>query len=277
MDMAVVQPLRAAEGAMKPAARTSSPRLAAVLTFAAYFAPFVAAGLVYEMLRGVFRPGGTVHVGDLFAYDARLFSVMTAGGPRALSELIASNTSPWLDVSCGVTYYLFLLEVFGTAAYLFFRARPKMLELSVGFFTVNIVGWVIWLLYPAAPPWYVDQYGVGPVVLDAASSPAGLARLDALLRVPVAATFYAKSANIFGAMPSLHVAYATLVAFVVMPLGGWLRGLALGFAVSMAFSAVYLRHHYIIDVVAGIALALPVAVLVQAALRAVHRARGARA
>ena len=277
MDMAIVQPLRAAEIATTPPAPTRSPRLAAVLTFAGYSAPFVATGLVYEMLRGVFRPGGAVHVGDLFAYDARLFSLTTADGPRALSGIIASRTTPWLDVLCGATYFLFLIEVVGTAAYLFFRARPKMLEVSVGFFAVNIVGWVIWLLYPAAPPWYVDQYGVGPVVLDAASSPAGLARLDALLRAPVAATFYAKSANIFGAMPSLHVAYATLVAFVVMPLGGWLRGLALGFAVSMAFSAVYLRHHYIIDVVAGIALALPVAVLVQALLGAIHRARGAEA
>ena len=248
-----------------------------MLIFAGYSAPFVATGLVYEMLRGVFRPNGAVHVGDLFAYDARLFSLTTAEGPRALSGIIASRTAPWLDVLCGATYFLFLIEVVGTAAYLFFRARPKMLEVSVGFFAVNIVGWVIWLLYPAAPPWYVDQYGVGPAVLDAASSPAGLARLDALLQVPVAATFYAKSANIFGAMPSLHVAYATLVAFVVMPLGGWLRGLALAFAVSMAFSAVYLRHHYIIDVVAGIALALPVAVLVQALLRAIHRARGAEA
>lgn len=277
MDMAIVQPLRPADAATQSPGRTGSPRLRAALTFAAYLAPFVAAGLVYEMLRGVFRPSGTVHVGDLFAYDARLFSVTTAEGPRALSTIIAGHTSPWLDVLCGATYFLFLIEVFGTAAYLFFRARPKMLELSVGFFTVNVVGWVIWLLYPAAPPWYVDQYGVGPAVLDAVSSPAGLARLDALLRVPVAATFYAKSANIFGAMPSLHVAYATLVAVVVMPLGGWLRALALGFAVSMAFSAVYLRHHYIIDVVAGVALALPVALLVQALLRAAQRARGVRA
>jgi membrane-associated phospholipid phosphatase len=97
-------------------------------------------------------------------------------------------------------------------------------------------------------------------VLDAASSPAGLARMDALLGVPLAASFYSQSANVFGAMPSLHCAYATLVAWMVFPLRGALRWATLAFALSMVFSAVYLRHHYILDVLAGIVLAIPFAV-----------------
>ena len=36
--------------------------------------------------------------------------------------------------------------------------------------------------------------------------------------------------------------------------GGWLRLATIAFAVSMAFSAIYLRHHYIIDVLAGVVL-----------------------
>jgi membrane-associated phospholipid phosphatase len=76
--------------------------------------------------------------------------------------------------------------------------------------------------------------------------------------MPLAASFYAKSANIFGAMPSLHVAYATLVACVAAPLGRWLRLGTSIFALSMAFSAVYSRHHYLLDVVAGVLLALTV-------------------
>jgi membrane-associated phospholipid phosphatase len=229
--------------------------------------PFVASGLAYEVLRLLVPYRGQVHVGDLYAREAQLFSISTSEGPRALSEVIARHVHPLLDVWCGATYFLFLIEVVGVAGYLFFRARPKMLELSVGFFAVNLVGWVIWFMYPAAPPWYVDQYGTGPVVLDVVSSPAGLARMDALLHVPVAATFYSKSANVFGAMPSLHAAYAVLVAWVVFPLGGKLRLSAIAFACSMCFAAVYLRHHYILDVIAGVLLAPPVAALVQAALR----------
>jgi membrane-associated phospholipid phosphatase len=251
-------------------------RSSPAFTFICYLSPFLAAGLGYEVLRRMLRYRGEVHVGDLYAREAALFSVSTSDGPRALSEVIARNVHPFLDVLCGATYFLFLVEVVGVAVYLFFRARPRMLQLSVSFLVVNVIGWVIWFMYPAAPPWYVDQYGTGPAILDVVSSPAGLSRFDAVLHLPIAATFYSKSANVFGAMPSLHVAYAVLVAWVTMPLGGWLRVMTVGFALSIAFSAIYLRHHYILDVMAGVLLALPIALLVQTVLRRSDPARRGR-
>jgi membrane-associated phospholipid phosphatase len=114
-------------------------------------------------------------------------------------------------------------------------------------------------------------------LLDVVSSPAGLARVDAWLGLPVATTFYSKSANVFGAVPSLHVAYATLVAWVSGSLRGWLRWATIGFAMSMAFSAVYLRHHYVIDVVAGAALALIVGLVVRVFQRPDSETSGERA
>jgi inositol phosphorylceramide synthase catalytic subunit len=238
-----------------------------VASFLGHLAPIPAAGLAYELLRGLFQYRGTVHVGDLFELEASLFSVATAEGPRALSDVVSRHTSPWLDVLAGATYFLFLIEVVAAASYLFFRARHRALQVSLGFLLVNLLGWAIWFVYPAAPPWYVDQYGMGPALLDVVSSPAGLARVDARLGFPIATAFYAKSANVFGALPSLHVAYATLVAVVAAPLGGWVRWLTLGFALSMAFSAVYLRHHYILDVVAGGVLAVLVGFTLRAGLR----------
>jgi inositol phosphorylceramide synthase catalytic subunit len=243
------------------------PRLRLALAFVGHLAPIPAAALIYESLRGLFHYRGTVHVGDLHAYEAKLFSVATAEGPRAISDVVSRHTSPWLDALCGVTYFFFVAEVLAVATYLFFRSRPRALELSIGFLVVNLIGWGVWFVYPAAPPWYVDQYGTGPALLDVVSSPAGLARVDAWLGLPIATSFYAKSANVFGAIPSLHMAYAMLVAWVAAPLGGWVRVGTIGFAISMAFSAVYLRHHYILDVVAGAALALLVGLIV----RAVHR------
>jgi inositol phosphorylceramide synthase catalytic subunit len=248
--------------------------LSDVATFGAYAAPFVATGLGYEVLRGIIHQRGAahfaaVHVEDLYDLDARLFSLPASEGVRSLTDFIGAHPHPILDVVCGAAYLLFLIEVFGIAAYLFFRARPKMLEISSGFFALNVAGWIIWLLYPAAPPWYVDQYGFGPVVQDAASNPAGLLRLDALLHTPIAATFYAKSANVFGAMPSLHVAYVTLVACVAWPLGGALRAFTLFFAALIAFSAVYLRHHYVIDIVAGMVLAVAVSMAMRSFVRVI--------
>ncbi len=260
----------AADGADPSVARSGSSSVALplprarrhpALAFLLYASPFFLSGFLYESYRRLVHFRAPVHVADLFTLEARLFPVTTSTGTRALSDVIAAHTNVFLDVVTGITYFLFMLEVFGVAAYLFFRSRPKMFDLAVSFVLMNVVGWGIWLVYPAAPPWYVDTYGVGPAVLDAASSPAGLSRLDALLGVPIARTFYAGSANVFGAMPSLHVAYATLVACLVFPLRGALRWATVAFAVSMAFSAVYLRHHYILDVLFGALLAVPFAIV----------------
>jgi membrane-associated phospholipid phosphatase len=261
-----------------PSAFVTLPvRARAALAFLGHTAPLFAAGLLYELLRGLFHYRAAIHVGDLHALEARLFSIATADGPRALSDVISRHTSPWLDAVSGATYFLFLAEVLGMASYLFFRSRPRALELTLGFFLVNAIGWGIWFIYPAAPPWYFDQYGNGPVVLDVVSSPAGLARVDAWLGLPLATTFYSKSANVFGAVPSLHMAYATLVAWVAAPLGGWLRWSTLAFACSMAFSAVYLRHHYVLDVVAGALLALAVGLALRLAPRLISGISGERA
>lgn len=253
------------------------PRLRVAGSFAAHLAPIPAAGLLYELLRGSFHHRGTVHVGDLFDLEARLFSVTTSEGPRALSDVVSRHTSPWLDALSGITYFLFVAEVVVAAAFLFFRARPKALELSLGFLVVNLLGWAIWFVYPAAPPWYVDQYGTGPALLDVVSSPAGLARVDAWLGVPLATDFYSKSANVFGAVPSLHVAYATVVAFASWSLRGWPRFATIVFALSMAFSAVYLRHHYILDVLAGAGLALLVGFTLRSFQRSGTEISGERA
>lgn len=269
----------AADGAASSVASSSSSSVALplgkarrnpLLSFLLYASPFFISGFLYEGYRRLVHLRGTVHVADLFEAEARLFPVTTSTGTKALSDVIAAHPNVFLDVVTGITYFLFMLEVFGIATYLFFRSRSKMFELAVSFVMMNVVGWAIWLVYPAAPPWYVDIYGLGPAVLDVSSSPAGLARFDTLVGFPIAATFYAGSANVFGAMPSLHVAYATLVAWLLFPFGRTLRWATIAFAVSMAFSAVYLRHHYILDVIFGALLAVPFALFGPPLARRLH-------
>ena len=178
--------------------------------------------------------------------------------------MVAQHPQVWLDAWCGVTYLLFLIEILAATAYLSLRWRSRAWELSLGFLIVNLLGWLIWIAYPAAPPWYADVFALRDTAPDVASSAAGLARFDALVGLPVAGSFYAKSADVFGAMPSLHVAYSTLVVWAAAPLGRAPLLAATAFASSMAFSAIYLRHHYILDVLAGILLGSAVAACIHA-------------
>jgi membrane-associated phospholipid phosphatase len=231
--------------------------------FALLASPFVAAAGAYEVLRVLEPLHGRIRVSELRELELLFFSV---GGGRTVSDVVANAHHPLLDVVCGLTYLLFMAEVIALAIYYFFSDRRRTLLLSLGFLVVNVVGWSIWLVYPAAPPWYADLYGLGPATATAASNPAALARVDGSLGLPVFATIYAQSAYVFGAMPSLHASYSTLAALVCYPRGGALRVATLVFLGLMAYSALYLRHHYLVDVVAGVALAVALFVPLSLAL-----------
>ncbi|EYF05597.1 phosphatase PAP2 family protein [Chondromyces apiculatus] len=235
--------------------------------FLALAAPFVLTGLAYDFLRLFIHLRGEVHVGDLYAAEQTLFGVPTTLGRVAVSELLARTTHPLLDALTGLVYIFYLIELFAVGGTMWFRDRQRMQRLAWSFALASLLGWVVWVVWPAAPPWYVDVHGTGPALLTAPSSPAGGARFDALFGVNVFATFYARSSNVFGAMPSLHVAYAILPALATWTLGGKIRAFTAVWAVLMAFSAVYLRHHYILDVLAGALTALLADRLVCAAQR----------
>jgi membrane-associated phospholipid phosphatase len=68
---------------------------------------------------------------------------------------------------------------------------------------------------------------------------------------------YGRSADVFGAIPSLHIAYPLLAAFFAFQFGA-LRIFCFCFYLLMCFSAVYLNHHYILDIIWGSAYALVV-------------------
>jgi membrane-associated phospholipid phosphatase len=142
------------------------------------------------------------------------------------------------------------------AGYLFFRNRKQFFYFSLSFLLVNIIGFIGYYVYPAAPPWYVMQHGFD---FNAATpgNTAGLGRFDAFFHVGVFAGLYSKSSNVFAAMPSLHAAYLLIVLYYGIKFRiGWVNGL---FAVILAgiwFSAVYNAHHYVLDVLAGIGCAI---------------------
>lgn len=218
--------------------------------------PFVLVGVSYDLFVLALPHRGAIHVADLYGWERALFGF---GSERIiLPELFATHTHPALDLVCGFAYATYLFEVFGVALWLHVKARHVALQLALGFLALNLLGMAIWFAFPAAPPWYVALHGLGPAKLDAAPSAAGAARFDALLGVHYFARFYARNVNVFGAMPSLHVAYPTLVACLLWPFGRRIFASAVAFAILVAFAAVYLSHHYVLDVLAGAFLALGV-------------------
>lgn len=206
---------------------------------------------------------GTIHTGDLWELERSLFPAIVNGEPSIWPAYFNLHNNAVLDFFCGFSYAAYLFEVFAALGYFFFVKNPRFERLAWAFLAVNTIGVITYMLYPAAPPWYVLQYGPGPADLLAPPSAAGAARFDALLGTTYFANFYARNPNVFGAMPSLHAAYPVLVLWFVWHKGWLWRLMAAGFAALVCFSAIYLAHHYILDVLAGTSAALVACAIVE--------------
>ncbi len=213
-----------------------------------------------------------VHVQEPYLFDKTYFGIHTAEGVLTPNEFFRTRHWAAVDLVTGVAYIIFVYWSLGFAAYLAaFRrdeaGRTLLKRFGWTFLFMNVVGWATYYVYPAAPPWYVADYGLGPANMAARSSAAGAARWDALTGIPYFAGFYGRSADVFGAIPSLHVAYPLLTFLHGRELGKrWLDLVSLGLFLLVSFAAVYLDHHYVLDVLLGVLYTL-VAWRVEKALR----------
>jgi hypothetical protein len=235
--------------------------------------PMAYLGLVYDTMRWVKDVGITparVHLCDLRALDMRIASATVDGVPGSVHDWVQAHPSTPLEVLFAIPYGTFIYVSFGFAVFLYLKDYERLRMFGWSFLLVNLAGFVTYHLYPAAPPWYFHAHGCAVDLAARASEGAGLARVDALLGVPYFHGFYGRSSDVFGAVPSLHVSYPLLILAFGWPIfraPG--RAFAIVFLASMCAAAVYLDHHWLIDVLLGLGYAL----VVYAGVTALFRAR----
>ncbi len=222
--------------------------------------PFWLTGFAYEYFQFVEPFRGDIHVADIYSAELNWFGIFDGNEKITACEYFRRHPNIVADLVAGFAYLFYIYEVFLLAIYLFFKNKKACSVFCWGFFIINIVGMIGYFVYPAAPPWYVEIYGLGPAQLGALPSAAGAARFDELLGITYFQEFYSRSSNVFGAMPSLHAAYPLFAACFAWFIGRTklLFILTLVFALIVDFSAIYLRHHYIWDVAIGSLIALSV-------------------
>jgi hypothetical protein len=163
-----------------------------------------------------------------------------------------------LDAFCNLVYLTQLFGIPATMLALWSRDKTLLFRRLVWSLTaLHAMTLLIYVGYPAAPPWWVYQNGfLKPAPGN--SMPAGLKEGTIL------STLFHLSPNRFAAIPSLHGAYPLLLTLVLALHGAAARWVVLSgiYAASMWFACVYLNQHYIIDLLIGSALvfaALPFA------------------
>jgi membrane-associated phospholipid phosphatase len=229
------------------------------------FFPFILTGVVYDSMRYFYWQGieGRVHVAQPYLFERRWFGI----DGQTLNEIFLEHHWVVLDIACGLAYLTFVAEYLGFAFLAFAKGLyARAATFARCFFVMNVMGFATYFIYPSAPPWYVTQYGLGPARMHIAPEAAAASRFDALFGSHFFASMYGRGVDVFGAIPSLHAAYpftAMLLVFSIPELRRW-RLPAAAFFLLMCLSAVYLQHHYVLDVLLGLLYALAALAMVTA-------------
>ena len=198
----------------------------------------------------------TVHIRDLYEAEKSIFGVVINGVKVTPNEYWLTHTQAWIDVLSGVFYLCWVPVPLAFATYLFFKNREGFIHFALSFLLVNLVGFVVYYTYPAAPPWYVQLRGFD-FYAHTPGNEAGLTRFDQHLGMNIFHAIYAKGSNVFAAMPSLHSAYPVVVVYYArLHANKFLQALFAIVAAGIWFSAIYNSHHYVLDVTAGIICAV---------------------
>ena len=198
----------------------------------------------------------TVHIESLYNAEKALFGIHREGTILTPNEYFKANGRLFLDLLAGLFYLCWIPVPLAFAVYLFIKNRLAFLQFSLTFLVVNLIGFVIYYLYPAAPPWYVENIGFH-FIPHTPGNVAALSSFDQFTGVPVFAALYSKSSNVFAAMPSLHSAYPLIVFYYGLKHKIGMMNIFFGIvAIGIWFTAVYSRHHYLLDVFLGIGCAV---------------------
>ena len=236
-----------------------------------FFLPILLTGVLYDSQR--YWGEAVPHIAGPYELEKRLFGVPSPNGTLTLNEWFGLHLHPVLDFIAGGAYLTFIGVFILLAGYFTRRiyfdinseSTPSHTRWSAravvwSFFVVNVLGFATWFLYPVAPPWYVDTYGLETILLDVPMNPARTVRFDALFGTSFFTGMYGAGSNPFGAIPSLHISYPVLSVVFAMRLKR-LRKFTVVFASLVGFAAVYLNHHYLIDVLLGIVYGLVAAAI----------------
>jgi len=222
--------------------------------------PIAVVPIVYDSMR-FFKNVGispeNIHVCDLRAHELAFFGFGSGLSRVTLQDYFLEHHWDAVDLYCAIPYGTFIYVSVLFALYLYFKSFIALQRYTWTFLCMNIAAFVTYHLYPAAPPWYYHLTHSCVADLGThASEGSHLANVDRLLGISYFKSFYGRSADVFGAVPSLHVAYPLLLLIEGWALFGVLgRSLAILFTASMCFAAIYLDHHYVIDILLGLTYA----------------------
>ncbi|MGI8679696.1 MAG: phosphatase PAP2 family protein [Jatrophihabitans sp.] len=212
--------------------------------------PFTLVLVLYDRTRSVVDTFGvTLHEKDILDAE-RWFFAGTEPTVWLQHHLYNPSHVYWYDAICTLVYTSHFLATPILAAVLWLRDRAVWLRYISRVILLSVAGLVTYCVFPEAPPWFAARDGFTEPVSRLSARGWTWFHLgnvhETLERAQQDGT------NPVAAMPSLHTAFATLVAIVaITQLRSRWRWLAALYPVAMGFTLVYSGEHYVLDLVAG--------------------------
>lgn len=154
------------------------------------------------------------------------------------------------DLALSAVHWSWFLVPHGTAAYMLLFHHDTFVRSAILIAGTFDAGLLIYWSLPTAPPWYAAQTGrvepVRRIMVEAGE------RFWKRLWRPL---YDGLEGNPFAAMPSLHFGTSVMAAHVLSGVGRMHGAVGWTYALTLGFGLVYLGEHYVIDLVAGLALA----------------------
>jgi len=206
--------------------------------------PFVALFLGYEALSGVApKLGLTPHIYGMVRIERDLFF---GRSPNQELQWHLGGLK-WLAIVCTIVYFCHFLYPLLVGLVLWLVNRQSFLRYVVALLGMSFAAFVVFLLFPTAPPWYAHNVGALPGVHNLVSRS---------LPSAVSPYFRMLDADRLAAFPSLHAAYPTLGALALWRVNRRSAFFTVPWCFIVYFSVVFLGQHYAIDVIGGALLAV---------------------
>jgi membrane-associated phospholipid phosphatase len=155
-----------------------------------------------------------------------------------------------LDYGLSAVHWSWFAVPHGTLAYILLLHHEHYPRSAVLMSACFDVGCMVYWLIPTAPPWWAARNGNMPPVRRIMAE-AGERAWGRLWR-PL---YHSLEGNPFAAMPSLHFGTSIMAARVLSQVGRGPGAIGWAYALALGFGLVYLGEHYVVDLVAGLALA----------------------
>ena len=240
----------------------ATQRKKSIMTFLMDWFPALGFLVAYDLMRGVApMVYGKIHVAEPYEWELFWFGWMAGGDIPAFALQAWKQMAPQSFAVTAVSvfsafFYLLHFVAPMVLMWLFWRTekdRKMFYRFTYTITVLNIMALMTFFLYPAAPPWYYQEFGnMQPDQTYYGEAPAGLILVDSAMRLKLFKTLWATfNSNYFAAIPSLHSSWPlTISLFLVIKYGKKFAWIFV-YPLFVMFAGLYLNHHYIVDYVIG--------------------------